>query len=101
MPVLLPAPPVIPSPITEEDAEPLSPVPSDDDTPPVKRSTRTRHTPNRYGEVAHHIALSSISQSEMREPLSYHEAVHSPEAHFWKRAMDEETSSLYEITLGI
>ena len=95
LPAPLPAPLVIPS-AMEDDDEPLSPAPSDDDAPSVRRSTRIRHTPNRYGVVAQHIALSAVAQNEIREPLSYNEAIRSPEAHLWKQAMDEEVSSLYE-----
>ena len=91
----LPAPSVSHS--AEDDSDPLSAHSSDDDSPPApRRSTRIRHEPTRYGLVAQHIALSSVAQSEIREPLSYNEAMRSPEAHLWKQAMDEEISSLYE-----
>ncbi len=44
---------------------------SDNDTPPLQRSSRIRYEPTRYGLVTQHIAFSPIAQSEIREPLSY------------------------------
>ena len=73
----------------------LSPIHSDIETPP-RRSTRTRHEPQRYGTIARHLAMSSVVKEVIHEPLTYNEALRAPEAMQWQKAMQEEYDALVE-----
>ena len=75
---------------TESD---ISPVNSEIETPP-RRSRRIRHAPQRYGNVARHLAMSTVAQEVIHEPLTYNQALQSPEAVRWQEAMQEEYDAL-------
>ena len=95
----LPATPFTPSvthPKIEDDSNQLPLSFWDDDSALLRKSTKIRYKPTRYGVVAQYIALSSIAQSEICKLLSYNKGIWSPEAQLWKQAIDKEFSSLYE-----
>ena len=80
--------------LSDNDSE-LSPVDSGMETPP-RRSTRMRHAPQRYGTIAQHLAMSTVVQEVIHEPLTFNAALHSPEAAQWQEAMQEEYDALVE-----
>lgn len=61
LPTSLPVPPIIPSMIDNDNNKSLSPAPLDNDTSLIRRSTKIRHTPNRYGVLAYHTALLNVA----------------------------------------
>ena len=67
---------------------------SDIQPPPVRRSDRIRHEPERYG------LLISDGNNEymvdLDEPTTYQEAMAGPESAKWKEAMDSEIQSMYD-----
>ena len=62
--------------------------------PPVNtsRPSRDRRAPERYGEFGQVAFLSDISPPG--EPLTYLQALSSPDSHLWKEAMNQELQSL-------
>ena len=73
----------------------LSPIHLDTEIPSC-RSTRTRHVPDKYGTIAQHLAMSTLVQEVIHEPLTYNEALRSPESAKWQDAMQEEYNALVE-----
>ena len=67
------------APFIEEEA--------DNEPPPVRRSDRERHIPERYG---FNISEGNDAHIYSDEPISYQEAMAGPEAAKWQEAMDSE-----------
>ncbi|KAK9043347.1 hypothetical protein V6N11_071692 [Hibiscus sabdariffa] len=68
--------------------------PTDLETQPLRRSTRERHEPERYGFlVTTHGDVILIDQDE---PKTYQEAVASPDSEKWLEAMRSEMDSMSE-----
>ncbi|KAK8600839.1 hypothetical protein V6N12_050687 [Hibiscus sabdariffa] len=68
--------------------------PTDLETQPLRRSTRERHEPERYGFlVTTHGDVILVDQDE---PKTYQEAVASPDFEKWLEAMRSETDSMSE-----
>lgn len=61
-------------------------------TTPPSRPTRDRRVPERYGDFGHVAFVSNITPPG--EPLTYAQALASPESHHWKAAMQQELQSL-------
>ncbi len=80
--------------IPDTDSD-ISPVNSEIATPP-RRSGRIQHAPQRYGNVARHLAMSTIAQEVIHKPLLYNQALQSPEAVRWQETMQEEYDALVE-----
>ena len=67
---------------------------TDLDTRPLRRSTRERHVPERYGFlVTTHGDIILVDQDE---PKTYLEAVESPDSEKWLEAMRSEMDSMSE-----
>ncbi|KAJ9556961.1 LOW QUALITY PROTEIN: hypothetical protein OSB04_011575 [Centaurea solstitialis] len=66
---------------------------SDIQPPPVRRSDRVRHAPERYNLL---ISDGDDTQVAFDEPTSYQEAMADPEAAKWKEAMESEMQSMYD-----
>ncbi|KAK8985022.1 hypothetical protein V6N11_082641 [Hibiscus sabdariffa] len=67
---------------------------TDLETQPLRRSTRERHEPERYGFlVTTHGDVILVDQDE---PKTYHEAVSSPDSEKWLEAMRSEMDSMSE-----
>ncbi|KAJ9552489.1 hypothetical protein OSB04_016534 [Centaurea solstitialis] len=66
---------------------------SDIQPPPVRRSDRVRHAPERYNLL---ISDGDDTQVDLDEPTSYQEAMAGPEAAKWKEAMESEMQSMYD-----
>lgn len=66
--------------IDNDNIKILSLVLLDNNILPIRRSTKIRYTFNKYRVLAHHIALSTIDQNEIRELLSYNKTSYSPKA---------------------
>ncbi|KAK8609034.1 hypothetical protein V6N13_025341 [Hibiscus sabdariffa] len=68
--------------------------PTDLETQPLRRSTRERHEPERYGFlVTTHGDVILVNQDE---PKTYQEAVASPDSEKWLEAMRSEMDSMSE-----
>ncbi|KAK8600813.1 hypothetical protein V6N12_050661 [Hibiscus sabdariffa] len=68
--------------------------PTDLETQPLRRSTRERHEPERYGFlVTTHGDVIVVDQDE---PKTYQEAVASPDSEKWLEAMRSEMDSMSE-----
>ncbi|KAK8999695.1 hypothetical protein V6N11_065192 [Hibiscus sabdariffa] len=68
--------------------------PTDLETQPLRRSTRERHEPERYGFlVTTHGDVILVDQDE---PKTYQEAVASPDSEKWLEAMRSEMDSMSE-----
>ncbi|KAK9044839.1 hypothetical protein V6N11_058730 [Hibiscus sabdariffa] len=68
--------------------------PTDLETQPLRRSTRERHEPERYGFlVTTHGDVILVDQDE---PKTYQEAVASPDSEKWLEAMRSEVDSMSE-----
>ncbi|KAK8652076.1 hypothetical protein V6N13_061100 [Hibiscus sabdariffa] len=68
--------------------------PTDLETQPLRRSTRERHEPERYGFlVTTHGDVILVDQDE---PKTYQEAVASPDSEKWLEAMRSEMDSMLE-----
>ncbi|KAK8590161.1 hypothetical protein V6N12_024544 [Hibiscus sabdariffa] len=68
--------------------------PTDLETQPLRRSTRERHEPERYGFlVTTHGDIILVDQDE---PKTYQEAVASPDSEKWLEAMRSEMDSMSE-----
>ncbi|KAK8569059.1 hypothetical protein V6N12_007591 [Hibiscus sabdariffa] len=68
--------------------------PTDLETQPLRRSTRERHEPERYGFlVTTHGDVILVDQDE---PKTYQEAVTSPDSEIWLEAMRSEMDSMSE-----
>ncbi|KAK8600537.1 hypothetical protein V6N12_050390 [Hibiscus sabdariffa] len=68
--------------------------PTDLETQPLRRSTRERHEPERYGFlVTSHVDVILVDQDE---PKTYQEAVASPDFEKWLEAMRSEMDSVSE-----
>ncbi|KAK8610746.1 hypothetical protein V6N13_081902 [Hibiscus sabdariffa] len=68
--------------------------PTDLETQPLRRSTRERHEPERYGFlVTTHGDIILVDQDE---PKTYQEAVSSPDSEKWLEAMRSEMDSMSE-----
>ena len=61
--------------------------------PPVRRSDRERHAPERYGL---HISEGDETHKGSDEPNSYQEAMAGPEATQWQEAMNTEIQSMHD-----
>lgn len=59
----------------KDDSNSFSSASSDNNSAPLQRSAKICHKPIGYGLVTQYIALSSVAQSEIHEPLSYNEAI--------------------------
>ena len=46
----------------------------------LRRSTRTRHVSDKYGIIAQYLVISTLVQEVIHEPLTYNEALRSPES---------------------
>ncbi|KAJ9565695.1 hypothetical protein OSB04_001661 [Centaurea solstitialis] len=66
---------------------------SDIQPPPVRRSDRVRHAPERYNLL---ISDGDDTQVDLDEPASYQEAMAGLEAAKWKEAMESEMQSMYD-----
>ncbi|KAJ9546873.1 hypothetical protein OSB04_019416 [Centaurea solstitialis] len=66
---------------------------SDIQPPPLRRSDRVRHAPERYNLL---ISDGDDTQVDLDEPTSYQEAMAGPEAAKWKEAMESEMQSMYD-----
>ncbi|KAJ9557236.1 hypothetical protein OSB04_011850 [Centaurea solstitialis] len=66
---------------------------SDIQPPPLRRSDRVRHAPERYNLL---IFDGDDTQVDLDEPTSYQEAMAGPEAAKWKEAMESEMQSMYD-----
>ena len=79
-------------PITEPEVEQNPQVveeqPMDLGTQPLRRSTRERHVPERYG------FLVNVLLMDQDEPKTYLEAVWGPESKKWLEAMRSEMDSM-------
>ena len=73
--------------IPDTDSD-ISLVNSEIETPP-RRSGRIQHAPQKYGNVARHLAMSTVAQEVIHEPLTYNQTLQSPEAVRWQEAMQE------------
>ncbi|KAK8613675.1 hypothetical protein V6N13_101432 [Hibiscus sabdariffa] len=84
--------------VIEPEVEPISQAveknPTDLETQPLRRSTRERHEPERYGFlVTTHGDVILVDQDE---PKTYQEAVSSPDSEKWLEAMRSEMDSMSE-----
>ncbi|KAJ9553605.1 LOW QUALITY PROTEIN: hypothetical protein OSB04_017650 [Centaurea solstitialis] len=66
---------------------------SDIQPPPVRRSDRVRHAPERYNLL---ISDGDDTHVDLDELASYQEAMVGPEAAKWKEAMESEMQSMYD-----
>ncbi|KAJ9561476.1 hypothetical protein OSB04_006636 [Centaurea solstitialis] len=66
---------------------------SDIQPPPVRRSDRVRHAPERYNLL---IFDGDDTQVDLDEPTNYQEAMAGLEAAKWKEAMESEMQSMYD-----
>ncbi|KAK8533071.1 hypothetical protein V6N12_076352 [Hibiscus sabdariffa] len=84
--------------VTEPEVERISQAveenPTDLETQPLRRSTRERHEPERYGFlITTHGDVILVDQDE---PKTYQEAVASPDSEKWLEAMRSEMDSMSE-----
>ncbi|KAK8713625.1 hypothetical protein V6N13_148837 [Hibiscus sabdariffa] len=78
----------------EEISQAVEENPTDLETQPLRRSTRERHEPERYGFlVTTHGDVILVDQDE---PKTYQEAVASPDSEKWLEAMRSEMDSMSE-----
>ena len=82
--------PVMPTP-TREEANDDDHKTSDQVTTELRRSTRTRSTPEWYGNPVLEVMLLDHG-----EPTNYEEAMMSPDSDRWLEAMKSEIGSMYE-----
>ena len=82
--------PMMPTP-TREEANDDDHETSDQVTTELRRSTRTRSTPEWYGNPVLEIMLLDNG-----EPLNYEEAMVGPDSNKWLEAMISEIGSMYE-----
>ncbi|KAK8660986.1 hypothetical protein V6N13_051888 [Hibiscus sabdariffa] len=81
-------------PEVEEISQAVGENPTDLETQPLRRSTRERHEPERYGFlVTTHGDVILVDQDE---PKTYQEAVASPDSEKWLEAMRSEMDSMSE-----
>ncbi|KAK9028672.1 hypothetical protein V6N11_025822 [Hibiscus sabdariffa] len=81
-------------PEVEEISQAVEENPTDLETQPLRRSTRERHEPERYGFlVTTHVDVILVDQDE---PKTYQEAVASPDSEKWLEAMRSEMDSMSE-----
>ncbi|KAL4347037.1 hypothetical protein GQ457_17G009290 [Hibiscus cannabinus] len=81
-------------PEVEEISQAVEENPTDLETQPLRRSTRERHEPERYGFlVTTHGDVILVDQDE---PKTYQEAVASPDSEKWLEAMRSEMDSMSE-----
>ncbi|KAL4368801.1 hypothetical protein GQ457_05G022240 [Hibiscus cannabinus] len=79
-------------PKVEEISQVVEENPTDLETQPLRRSTRERHEPERYGFlVTTHGDVILVDQDE---PKTYQEAVASPDSEKWLEAMRSEMDSM-------
>ncbi|KAK8644562.1 hypothetical protein V6N13_123865 [Hibiscus sabdariffa] len=64
------------------------------ETQPLRRSTRERHEPERYGFLV--TTHGDVILVDQYEPKTYQEAVASPDSEKWLEAMRSETDSMSE-----
>ena len=82
--------PVIPTPISEEANDDAHET-SDQVTTEPRRSTRVRSAPEWYGNP-----ILEVMLLDHDEPMSYEEAMMSPDSDRWLEAMKSEIESMYE-----
>ncbi|KAK8640461.1 hypothetical protein V6N13_008214 [Hibiscus sabdariffa] len=81
-------------PEVEEISQAVEENPTDLETQPLRRSTRERHEPERYGFlVTTHGDVILVDQDE---PKTYQEVVTSPDSEKWLEAMRSEMNSMSE-----
>ncbi|KAL4379078.1 hypothetical protein GQ457_02G025900 [Hibiscus cannabinus] len=81
-------------PEVEEISQAVEENPTDLVTQPLRRSTRERHEPERYGFlITTHGGVILVDQDE---PKTYQEAVASPDSEKWLEAMRSEMDSMSE-----
>ncbi|KAK8691077.1 hypothetical protein V6N13_074598 [Hibiscus sabdariffa] len=68
--------------------------PTDLETQPLRRSTRERHEPERYGFLV--TSHGDVILLDQDEPKTYQEAVASPDSEKWLKAMRSEMDSMSE-----
>ncbi|KAK9003876.1 hypothetical protein V6N11_018772 [Hibiscus sabdariffa] len=68
--------------------------PTDLETQPLRRSTRERHEPERYGFLF--TTHGDVILVDQDEPKTYQEAVSSPDSEKWLEAMGSEMDSMSE-----
>ncbi|KAK9020300.1 hypothetical protein V6N11_054789 [Hibiscus sabdariffa] len=68
--------------------------PTDLETQPLRRSTRERHEPERYGFLV--TTQGDVILVDQDEPKTYQEAVASPDSEKWLEAMRSEMDSMSE-----
>ena len=86
-----------PSPAISSTSSTLSEPPDEIQLEEIKqprRSQRKRRAPNCYEGIAVNMAMSAVVSEELQEPLTYEQALASPEAELWKQAMNEEVEAL-------
>ena len=59
-----------------------------------RRSGRVVRQPDRY--MSYSDTMVAVSDKDEDEPISYTQAVGSPEANLWREAMNAEIHSMYE-----
>ena len=66
---------------------------SEEEETALPRESRNRRPPERYGL---HYTFNSTKEENVQEPKSYNEAINSPQAENWRKAMQAEYDSLMD-----